>query len=108
MTKRCCSCGLEKSLDDFSKRARNKTDGRQSYCKSCHAGVCAARYVEKKDSYKESQRKYRRSIRRRIWHYLESRPCIDCGEADPRVLEFDHVRGAKKFAISQGANEGRG
>ena len=36
-----------------------------------------------------------------IFEYLQGHPCVDCGEADPLVLEFDHVRGVKSGNISQ-------
>lgn len=33
--------------------------------------------------------------------YLFAHPCLDCGEKDIIVLEFDHVRGIKKANVSE-------
>ena len=35
-----------------------------------------------------------------IHQHLETHPCMDCGQNDPAVLEFDHVRGDKLFNVS--------
>jgi len=46
----------------------------------------------------------RPNVRRKWWYaknYLSTHPCIDCGERDVRVLEFDH-RGNKIMNIAQG------
>lgn len=56
-------------------------------------------YYANKEKYKEYQRNGRERRRKFIWDYLSSNPCVDCGETNPIVLEFDHV-GKKKFTIS--------
>ncbi|MFZ1018790.1 MAG: hypothetical protein WAN39_13065 [Candidatus Cybelea sp.] len=32
--------------------------------------------------------------------YLKGRGCVECGENDLRVLDFDHVRGKKEGNVS--------
>ncbi len=36
-----------------------------------------------------------------VENYLKINHCADCGENNPIVLEFDHVRGTKLYAISE-------
>ena len=47
---------------------------------------------------KERHAARRNAIRETILKYKQSHPCVDCGETDPVVLDFDHV-GEKSFGI---------
>jgi hypothetical protein len=51
-------------------------------------------------------RKSRYENRYRILQYLRQHPCVDCGEPDVLVLEFDHVRGEKVGEVLRLVNRG--
>jgi len=44
--------------------------------------------------------------RRYSYEYLKSHACVDCGEVDPEVLTFDHVRGKKTDNVSRMVSKG--
>ncbi len=50
---------------------------------------------------------HRRKLRVMVDLYKTCHPCVDCGEADPIVLEFDHVRGEKVANVGTMVGVGR-
>lgn len=104
MDKICNSCGLTKELSEFN--FKNKKKGiRNSTCRLCSKEYGKSHYLENKPYYKNkaqvhSQASVARS-REFLLEYLTEHPCIDCGNSDVMVLEFDHVRGNKTLAVSQ-------
>ena len=95
----CSKCKQSKAVNDFSKRAHRKS-GLQSWCKECHREVDKMRQktYKKKVADKHFRRRRKLEHRQFIFDYVKEHPCIDCGESDPVVLEFDH-RGNKLFGI---------
>lgn len=76
-TKTCTKCGEVKGLAEFSKHARNKTDGRKEHCKACRAAHYRAhREIELRqmkeyrqanhDAIAERKRNYRQENRENI------------------------------------------
>lgn len=49
-------------------------------------------------------RRYRARNTKFLQDYLSNHICVDCGESDVVVLEFDHVRGKKLGNVSDLAN----
>jgi hypothetical protein len=89
--KRCCTCGVVKPLDEFNRLGRAK-DGRQPRCRQCHKDWHAEHKEHHNALIHARTRRLRMELATRIVEYLKSHPCVDCGEDNPVVLEFDHLR----------------
>ena len=69
---------------------------RQSCCRDCqpeqrkkwYDGDANERHKQNVRERKEAARAISREF---AWEYLSSNPCVDCGQADPRALQFDHI-----------------
>lgn len=63
-------------------------------CSDCTAAFNRAYYkqnAEKRKAQQALSRESKKELKRDlVWNYLDSHPCVDCGESDPIVLEFDH------------------
>ena len=73
---------------------------RGCYCVSCSTEYMRQHYKKNRSRYliqvRANGRRKKKEVRTWLYNYLLEHPCTDCGEGDPVVLEFDHVRG-KKF-----------
>lgn len=91
----CSKCGDEKSIDDFAFKNKEK-DIRHSACRECTSLATKKHYKNNKKYYKDKAKVYDKIVRTEnlqfIIDYLKEHPCIDCGENDPLVLEFDHIK----------------
>lgn len=93
MEKVCTKCLVRKSSVEFSARKKSP-DGLASRCRLCFQENWRKRYYENHEHYRShhnaSRTEIRRQNARRVFEYLRRNPCVNCGEADPVVLEFDH------------------
>lgn len=87
--KLCKKCGDEKEYKEFSKNRRRK-DGHQSECKACIKIRDHNHYEKSKPKFAAWSKSRRLRVRKQVFEYLISHPCVDCGEVDVIVLEFDH------------------
>ena len=99
--KRCTICKQSKPRTEFNVR-RASRDGLQEKCRSCNRERARRYYAENRESHIRTivARKavQRLACLKVVGEYLLSHPCVDCGESDPRVLDFDHRDGVSKTA----------
>lgn len=97
-------CQETRPVEDFAWR-RIADNVRDSYCRPCRAEYKRRHYAAHKERYKANAQFYtwKMALVRTAWlfDYFKSHHCVDCGESDPLVLEFDHLRD-KSFNIATG------
>ena len=76
---------------------RSKEHGiRQPWCRSCHNAHKRSTYgLDPSREIARTTARRRRLLAEnapRLHDHLADHPCVDCGESDPVVLEFDHLR----------------
>src|SRR3954452_14854817 len=85
--RRCGRCGHHLPIECFNRHG----DGLQWWCRSCFA----AYFRERGDTHRRQSHAAKlaraRALRAQVLDHLRRHPCVDCGEADPVVLEFDHL-----------------
>jgi ArsR family metal-binding transcriptional regulator len=96
----CSRCGETKELVAFG--FRNQAAGRRhKRCKTCVAEYGKQHYAENRQAYisRNGQQSRQRTLalKAQVWRYLAEHPCVDCGETNSIVLEFDHVDPARKL-----------
>ena len=94
-TRRCTRCDIEKPIEEFGFKYRERGI-RQSWCKPCYVEYKHLWYLENREEHIAHVRMLRdqhsAENQLRMWQYLAAHPCVDCGERDPVVLHFDHLR----------------
>ena len=102
MTKVCYDCKKEKNISEFGKASRN-IDGLNYRCKECYTILRRSWYENNKEYHKAKVRERRvrllAPLQKWMAEYLLEHPCVDCGNKDILVLEFDHIDGSKEYGV---------
>ena len=94
----CTKCGELKPLEAFPPVRRGEPK-RQTWCRDCFAAYGVEYYRKNREGQKarllRNASARRADNRIRAIKYLRAHPCVDCGETDIVVLQFDHLRDKK-------------
>lgn len=86
----CPKCEKNKIVSDFNKN-KSRNDGLQNYCRECQKKIDKF-FQPKRDLTKKRKQQKTKTLesRQEVINYLKKNPCVDCGEKNVIVLEFDH------------------
>jgi hypothetical protein len=106
--RRCGRCEELKPIEEFAWR-RKARGQRDNYCAPCRAAYKQEHYAANRSRYVAQALARKRSLVLQrtecLVEYFLAHPCVDCGEGDPLVLEFDHCAGEKIFCIGKGLRD---
>lgn len=97
----CSKCKQDKKITEFSK----KGNGWQCYCKRCNIEYQRQHYSSNKSKYIKRASQRKDQLRQRLYDFFYQAQCVDCGESDPIVLQFDH-REDKINGVSRMVSDG--
>lgn len=105
-TKVCNGCLERKSVNEFHFRSQSQNT-RAPRCKACKKNQDANIWSAgtKKVTSLENMLERKRKSRDYVWSILVKSECADCGNADPLVMEFDHL-GNKVYNVSSMMQKG--
>lgn len=102
--KRCVVCKQCLPSSEFNRRALS-ADGLQKHCRECNRQASRAYYRRMRRKHlldvRVNRDKHIARNRELLLEHLLRHPCVDCGERDLEVLEFDHVRGKKIGSVAK-------
>jgi hypothetical protein len=91
----CRVCKETKPLAEFPYRSV-KRQTRHRICLLCQRIYTSDWYLQNRKRHianvEVRSRRVIGELRSRVRDYLLDHPCVDCGETDPGVLDFDHLR----------------
>lgn len=108
--KTCNGCSQKLELSQFA-RNTSKRDGLQSRCRKCNNKYQKTWYSNNAELQKSRVRAsklrkkgdglsihYPSYLQKEVYEILLAAPCVQCGEARPECLEFDHIDPTSKVA----------
>ena len=98
--RKCSKCKKVKLVDEFNFKIK-KLGLLHVQCRECTRALIKAHYDKNREYYLDKADKRNSKIKLEVLSYINQHlmenPCIDCGESDLAVLEFDHVGKKPKF-----------
>ncbi|HEX7017460.1 MAG TPA: hypothetical protein VF209_00955 [Patescibacteria group bacterium] len=98
MTKQCSHCKQVLDLSEFNWKIKDVK--RAVHCRKCSREYIKKHYDRNHQYYIDKARRRNKEVRELtlefIGNYLQQHPCVDCGETNILVLDFDHKEKVNK------------